>query len=170
MWFFSPAREPRQWKKLNTFDHTFKEIILWVIMVVWTGIGGMKKTRFSPGWYGLVDWVPACIPKGHQFSSRAGHMPGLRARSPAGGVWEATDRCISHTSMFLSLSFSLPFCLSKISKILKKRKENQIQVVSTWLEEWLSLGGEEGQWVKEDVTFLTWAHAMENTPCGVRRW
>ena len=31
-------------------------------------------------------------------------MPGLQARSPVGGVWEATDRSISRTSIFLSLS------------------------------------------------------------------
>ena len=35
------------------------------------------------------------------------HMPGLWARSPVGGVREATDRYISHTLMFLSFSFSL---------------------------------------------------------------
>ena len=35
------------------------------------------------------------------------------ARSPFGGVREATDRCFSRTSMFLSLSFSLPSPLSK---------------------------------------------------------
>ena len=40
-------------------------------------------------------------------------MPGLWARSPVGGVPEATDRCVSHTVMFLSLSFFLPSPLSK---------------------------------------------------------
>ena len=71
----------------------------------------------SPGWCRSVDWVP----KGFQLDSQSGHMPQLRARSPGGGVWEATDRCISHKSMFLSLSPSLPLCL-KINTIFKKNK------------------------------------------------
>ena len=42
-----------------------------------------------------------------------GHMLGLWTRSPVGDMQEATDQCISHTSMFLSLSFSLLSPLSK---------------------------------------------------------
>ena len=42
-------------------------------------------------------------------------MPGLQAGSPVGGMQEATDQCLSHTSMFLSLSPFLPFSL-KINK------------------------------------------------------
>ena len=38
---------------------------------------------------------------------------GCRARSPVGGVQEAAAQCSSYTSMFLSLSFSLPSPLSK---------------------------------------------------------
>ena len=44
----------------------------------------------SPGWCGSVDRAPACELKGHWFDSQSGHMPGLRARSPVGGVREAT--------------------------------------------------------------------------------
>ena len=36
----------------------------------------------------------------------------LWARSPVGGMGEATYPCISHSSMFLFLSFSLPSSLS----------------------------------------------------------
>ena len=43
------------------------------------------KFKFSPGWCGSVDWAPACEPKGRQFDSQSGHMPGLLARSPVAG-------------------------------------------------------------------------------------
>ena len=45
----------------------------------------------NPGWYSSVDnraW--AYEAKGHRFDSPSGHMPGLRARSPVGGVQEST--------------------------------------------------------------------------------
>ena len=68
----------------------------------------------SPGWSGSVDWVLACKPKGLQLDSRSGHMPGLRARSPVVGAWEApTHWCFSP-----SLSPSLPLSL-KINKTFK---------------------------------------------------
>ena len=57
--------------------------------------------KACPGWCGLVDWVLDCELKGHQFDSQAGHMPGLQAKFPVGGM------------LFLSLSFSLPFPLSE---------------------------------------------------------
>ena len=63
-----------------------------------------KIKKYScPGWYGSVDWVLACKPKGHWFNSHSGHMPGLQARYPVGSVQEATDLCFSP-----SLSSSLP--------------------------------------------------------------
>ena len=68
----------------------------------------VKKRNFSPGWCGSVDGVLACEPKGG-FPVRAR----LQARSLVGGVREATDRCISHALLFLSLSFSLPSHVSK---------------------------------------------------------
>ena len=52
------------------------------------------------------------------FDSQSGHMPGLQARSPLGGVRKATDQCISHTLMFLFLYPSLPLSL-KINKVFK---------------------------------------------------
>ena len=48
-----------------------------------------NNTR-SPSWCGSVDAVPACKPKGHWFGSQSGYMPGFQARSPLGGVREAT--------------------------------------------------------------------------------
>ena len=81
----------------------------------------------STGWYGSVDWVLAYEPKGRWFYSQSGHMPGLRARSPVEGVWEAADWCFSHTSMFLSLSFSLPSPLSK-NKYIKSLKKTKKKV------------------------------------------
>ena len=46
--------------------------------------------------------------EGCRFDSQSGHMPGLWARSPDGGVQEATDQCFSGTCFFPSLSPSLP--------------------------------------------------------------
>ena len=48
------------------------------------------------GWCGSVDWVQACKPKGCQFNSQAGYIPGLQARSPVRGAPEATSHwCFS---------------------------------------------------------------------------
>ena len=71
-----------------------------------------------PGWCGSVDWVWPCKPKGRQFDSQSGHMPGFQARSAVGGMWEAPTHWFF--SSFLSLSFSL-----KINKILKKKEKKK---------------------------------------------
>ena len=47
-------------------------------------------------------------PKGHQFNSQSGHMPGVADQVSSWGRAKG-----NHTSMFLSLSFSLPSLLSK---------------------------------------------------------
>ena len=60
-------------------------------------------------WCSSVDWVPTCEPKGHWLDSPSGHMPGLQARSPVGGTWEAT----THGGFSPSLSPSLPLRLKK---------------------------------------------------------
>ena len=58
----------------------------------------LRIRQMCPGWCGSVDWVLACKPKGVQFDSQSGHMPGLWARSPVGGTWEATTHwCFSPT-------------------------------------------------------------------------
>ena len=71
----------------------------------------LKRDVWYPGWCSSVDWAPACRPKGCQFDSQSGHMPGLQARSPVGGTQEAT----THWFFSPSLSPSLPLSL-KISK------------------------------------------------------
>ena len=71
------------------------------------------ETRVSPWlvWLsGLSQWIE---PKGYQFNSQLGYMPGLWARPLVGGVQETTDPRVSRTLMFLSLSFSLPSPLCK---------------------------------------------------------
>ena len=55
-----------------------------------------RNCLHNPGWCGSVDWVQACESKGHPFDSRSGHMPGLWARFPVVGAWEATTHwCFS---------------------------------------------------------------------------
>ena len=73
-----------------------------------------KCFLFHPSCCSLVDWVPDYELKCCQFYSLLGHMPGLRARSPFGGMEEATNRCF-----FPSLFPSLPLFL-KINKLRKK--------------------------------------------------
>ena len=72
----------------------------------WIWVAHVAKIKNSPGWCGSVNWAPAYEWKSPRFDSQSGqHMPGLRARPPVRGVWEATNR-FSHTWMFPS--FSLP--------------------------------------------------------------
>ena len=72
-------------------------------------------------------------------------MPGLQARSLVGRAQEATYQCISHTLIFLYLSFFLRSPLSKkINKIFYKNNMGHEDVVSlkkkllpfatTWME------------------------------------
>ena len=70
----------------------------------------LKSRR--PGWCGPGDRALACGPKGGQFRPR-------RARSPAGGVPEATDRCFSP---------SLPLSKNKILKKIKNLKSSQLSL------------------------------------------
>ena len=75
------------------------------------------QEQLCPGWCGSVDWAPAYKPKGRQFDSQSGHMPGLWAMSLVGGAQGAT----THWWFSPSLSPSLPLCW-KINKILKKKQ------------------------------------------------
>ena len=68
--------------------------------VNWKNISGWMFVRSNTwdcsGWCGSVDWGQAWEQKGCWFDSRSGHMPGLQARSPVGGVREATTHwCFS---------------------------------------------------------------------------
>nr|KAF6378901.1 hypothetical protein mMyoMyo1_009790 [Myotis myotis] len=71
------------------------------------------KRWLSPGWFGSVDRALACGLKGPRFDSGQGHVPGLRALSPLGGMQEAAD----------DLSLPLLSSLKSIKKkyIFKKR-------------------------------------------------
>ena len=76
------------------------------------------KINLSPDQCGSVGWVSSCKGKGHGFDSRSGSVPGLQARPQLGCVREATHQCFSHTSTFLSSSFSLPSLSLKTNKYL----------------------------------------------------
>ena len=61
---------------------------------------------------GSVDWASSRKPKRRQLCSDAGHLPGLRAGSPARGLQEATPLMfLSHIRV--SLPLFLPSPLSK---------------------------------------------------------
>ena len=51
----------------------------------------LKITDLCPGWWDSVDRAPACEVKVGRLDSLSGHMPGLWARSPVGGVRGAID-------------------------------------------------------------------------------
>ena len=69
---------------------------------------------FCPGWCGSADWAPDDKPKDRLFDSRSQHMPGLWARSPVGGMWEATTHGRFPPSPSLSLPLSLKKLITKI--------------------------------------------------------
>ena len=73
-----------------------------------------KRAGFCPGWCSSVNRAQACESKGHRFDPQSGHMPGLQAGAPVGGHVRG-----NHTSMFLSLSPSLPLSL-KINFLKKE--------------------------------------------------
>ena len=69
------------------------------------------KIYFSPGLCGSVDWALAWEPEGFWLNFQSGHMPGLQARSPVGGTWEATTQwCFSPS---VSPSFTLSLKINK---------------------------------------------------------
>ena len=88
----------------------------------------IKNTVFSPVWCSSVDWAPAYKPKGCQFDSQSGHMPGLQPRSPVWGVWEAT----THWCFFPSLSPSLLLSLKRNKIFLKKKNTVFKGHLMTW--------------------------------------
>ena len=50
------------------------------------GFFSLKTAILALGWCGSVDGALDCEPKGLQFDSQSGHMPGLWTRSPVGGA------------------------------------------------------------------------------------
>ena len=79
-----------------------------------------KISSARPVWCSSVGWASSHKPKGHWFNSQSGHMPRFQARSPAWGVREATDWCISHWCF--SPSLPPPLSKSKRNKIFKKKE------------------------------------------------
>ena len=77
-----------------------------------------------PDWCGSVAWASFRKAKGHRFSFRSGHMPGLWVQSRF-GVCESqpTNVSLSHWSFSPSLSLSPPHSLNINKWNLKKRKE-----------------------------------------------
>ena len=53
-------------------------------------VWSVRNKRKHPWLVWLGGWSAACELKGHRFDSQSGHMPGLLASSPDGGVREAT--------------------------------------------------------------------------------
>ena len=82
------------------------------------------KTQPLPVCCGLVDWVLAYEPKGHWFDSQSEHMPGLWARSPVGGTWEAT----TYWCFCPSLCPSLLLSLKNEKKNLKKKTPHNLYI------------------------------------------
>ena len=79
---------------------------------------------------GVAQWIEQWIVNQKFMGSipSLGHGPGLQARSPVGGMWEAT----THWCFSPSLSPSHPLCL-KINEILKKKKKAFIASFSLYL-------------------------------------
>ena len=67
-----------------------------------------KKKKKDTWLMGLVDWVPACEPKDRWFESQSRAPAQVVGQGSNGGSVRS-----NHTSMCLSLSFSLPSPLSK---------------------------------------------------------
>ena len=115
---WSPTNSPKEHQRnlllKQSKSKSVTYLLQWGRTPTWSRLasiseGTFQDRLFSPGWCGSVDWAPACKPKGYWFDSQSGHMPGLQARSPVGGMREATSQC-------LSLSFSLPSPLMKNNK------------------------------------------------------
>ena len=66
--------------------------------------------------------------EGHQFDSWSGHMPGLQARFPVGGLQEAPS--LFNVSLLLFLP---PFSSLKYNKIFKNKKI-ALAGVAQWIE------------------------------------
>ena len=125
------ALNGRQWLFLSYYNRNQRRV--WhsclgtpKIIHVWKPLFSLKRfvdaqklrLRISLAGVGqwTEHWAPAYEPNGHRFVSQSGHRPGLWARFPVRGAWEATTHwCFSH-----SLCPSLPLCLRYINNILKK--------------------------------------------------
>ena len=69
----------------------------------------VKAIKLKEAWLVWLSGLLACEPKGRRLDSQSGHMPGLWPG------WSPVGVCKTQpiTSMFLSLSFSLTYPLSR---------------------------------------------------------
>ena len=81
-----------------------------------------------------VPRLSGIVPQNEGSPVQSGHnTPGLQVRSRSGHVREATNRCFSFTSVFLSLSFSLSLPLSKNKYNLLKKILPRSRALVTYL-------------------------------------
>ena len=93
-----------RWYWLYYFEtNIFSIVSFFFFIFLW-----LKYVKCHPDQCGSVGWASYHRVKSHWFNSRSGHMPGLRVSFPSEHVRETMDWWFSHTSVFLSLSFSLP--------------------------------------------------------------
>ena len=81
-----------------------------------------NKSHDDPDLCGSVGWALSHKANDHWFNSHSGDLPGLWFGPWLRHIWEATDRCFSLTSVFHSLSPSLPFSI-KVNKIFSKKSQ-----------------------------------------------
>ena len=77
----TPEKEINELEITNISDAEFKTLVTGMLNELTEYGNSIKKTQEDHGWYGSVDSVLPHEPKGRQFDSQSGHMPGLWARS-----------------------------------------------------------------------------------------
>ena len=123
--YFITLRQPgQQWVKFSVYYYSRYFWHFWILLILKITIYPFQihrnlqhqNSKYSPGWYGSVDWALAWEPTGCWSDSQS--------RAHAWVVGQVTSRQRArgnHTLMFLSLSFSFPSPLSKI-KLIKSLK------------------------------------------------
>ena len=146
----------------------------------------LKRSEGIAKWgCGSVGWSIILQTKSHWFDSQSGHMPGLWARSPVGGMQEANDWCFS-SSLSLSISISLKIKInlqkSEGADIWCKRISGRGQGFSGGgmigmlekLKMYLSDGAESAKaqsfepWPTVRHKFCTETHMHTQPPCGLK--
>ena len=104
----------------------------------------LRKKRMGPGRCGSVGRASSCKAKGHWLGPSQATCLGRRVGPQSGHIQEATDRCLSLTLIFLSLSPSLlptPLTKNKYIKSFKKRIGGRTGVGRHWLTQNLRAQG-----------------------------
>ena len=114
------------WNRIDTNKFTRNIVIKLFI--------ARDKKNILP-WPGWLNWLPTVHKwKSHRFDSGQGTCPGCGFGPWSGRVQKATNQCISLTSTFLFLSFSLPSLLSGIHIKKKKNLENSKRIVTHYIQ------------------------------------